>query len=192
MEAAISIFTIVFLAITLFIFLESKNNDVTYVKSSLDNRQYLVRNLKDKKEAADLLAFIREKLQDLCNRLEEKYSKNKAIIRLVRNFRPDNLTESVPNSKYTSYSVNKGEKIVFCLRSRNSKQKLVNKNLLMFVALHELAHVMTKSIGHTEEFWSNFRFLLKHAIEYKIYYKHNFRKKPEKYCGTTITDSPYP
>ena len=60
----------------------------------------------------------------------------------------------------------------------------------MFVALHELSHVMTKSIGHTEEFWDNFRFLLKEAINANLYKNHNFRKFPVKYCGTEITDSP--
>jgi predicted metal-dependent hydrolase len=192
MDSAISIFTLIFLMVTLFIFLESKNNDVTYVISSVDNRKYLVRNLPDKKKAADILANTRRKLVTLCDILETKYSKNKSIIRLIKNFRPDNLIESDGGSKYTSYAVNKGEKIVFCLRSRNSKEELVDENLLMFVALHELAHVMTKSIGHTEEFWNNFKFLLKHAIENNLYKKHNFRKNPEKYCGTTITDSPYP
>ena len=178
--------------VTIFIFLESKNNDVTYVTSSVDNKKYLVRNLPDKKKAANILANTRQKLVTLCDILEKKYRKNKSIIRLIQNLGPDNLTESDGGSKYTSYAVNKGEKIVFCLRSRNSKEELVDENLLMFVALHELAHVMTKSIGHTEEFWNNFKFLLKHAIENNLYKKHNFRKKPEKYCGTTITDSPYP
>lgn len=192
MDNAISIFTLIFLMVTIFIFLESKSSDVTYVVSSVDNRKYLVRNLPDKKQAANILANTRKKLVSLCDILEEKYSKNKSIIRLIRNFRPDNLIESDGGSKYTSYAVNKGEKIVFCLRSRNSKEELVDENLLMFVALHELAHVMTKSIGHTDEFWNNFKFLLKHAIENNLYQKHDFRKKPEKYCGTTITDSPYP
>lgn len=192
MDNAISIFTLIFLMVTIFIFLESKSSDVTYVVSSVDNKKYLVRNLPDKKQAADILANTRKKLVSLCDILEEKYRKNKSIIRLIRNFRPDNLIESDGGSKYTSYAVNKGEKIVFCLRSRNSKEELVDENLLMFVALHELAHVMTKSIGHTDEFWNNFKFLLKNAIENNLYKKHDFRKKPEKYCGTTITDSPYP
>ena len=61
----------------------------------------------------------------------------------------------------------------------------------MFVALHELAHVMTKSVGHTEEFWSNFRYLLKNSIKLGIYKYQDFRKKPVKYCGITITDTPY-
>ena len=140
-----------------------KNTDVIYVKSS--RMVKMIRNLPDKAKAADILAITRKKLMKLCDILEIKYKKNKAIVRLIKNFRPDNLSESDGNSKYTSYAVNKGEKIVFCLRSRNSKEKLVDPNLLMFVALHELAHVMTKSIGHTDEFWNNFKFLLKHAIE---------------------------
>ena len=196
METAISLFTFIFLMIMIFIFLEARNNDVLYVKSDIDDKNYLVRNLPDKQKAADMLAVTQQKLLKLCNIVEQKF-KNKAknkdsITRLVHNFKPDNLSESASNSKYTSYTVNKGEKIVFCLRSRNSKEELVDQNLLMFVAIHELAHVMTKSIGHTDEFWNNFRFLLKHAIENKLYVKHNFRKKPEKYCGTMITDSPYP
>ena len=35
----------------------------------------------------------------------------------------------------------------------------------MFVTLHELAHVMTVSVGHTEEFWTNFKFLLTKSVD---------------------------
>ena len=60
----------------------------------------------------------------------------------------------------------------------------------MFVALHEMGHICTKSIGHTDEFWTNFKWLLQKSIEIKIYKKQDFRKDPQEYCGTTITDSP--
>ena len=60
----------------------------------------------------------------------------------------------------------------------------------MFVALHELGHLMTKSIGHTEEFWKNFKFLLQEAIKIGIYTKDDFNKNPVEYCGTNITDTP--
>ena len=81
------------------------------------------------------------------------------------NYALSNLVQSTPDSKYTSYSVNKGEKVVLCLRSRNSKEELVDENILMFVALHEMGHICTKSIGHTEEFWTNFKWLLQKSIE---------------------------
>ena len=124
--------------------------------------------------------------------LQEKKEQNARITRFVQNFHPEPKTfsESTPDSKYTSYSVNKGEKVVFCLRSRNSEEKLVDDNLLMFVALHEMAHIMTKSIGHTDEFWENFRYLLRQAIEIDLYQPHDFRNNPVEYCGTQITDSP--
>ena len=77
------------------------------------------------------------------------------------------------------------------LRSKDKDQKLIDINTLTFVALHELAHVMTKSVGHTEEFWDNFSYLLKNSIKIGIYKYQNFKKKPVKYCGIKITDTPY-
>ena len=109
---------------------------------------------------------------------------------MVNNFNPNNITESDENNKYTSYSVNKGEKIVFCVRSRDEKKKLVKLNIMMFVALHELAHTMTESIGHTEEFWNNFRVLLRNARRMGIYKRVNYNETPVDYCGTKITDDP--
>ena len=76
-----------------------------------------------------------------------------SLKRLKKNYRPNNITESSPGNKYTSYSINKGDKIVFCLRSKDGSNKLEDINTMMFVAIHELAHLMTKSIGHTTEFW---------------------------------------
>ena len=61
----------------------------------------------------------------------------------------------------------------------------------MFVALHELSHIMTKSLGHTPEFWNNFRFALREALKIKIYKYQDFNSKSKKYCGILITDTPY-
>jgi hypothetical protein len=49
---------------------------------------------------------------------------------------------------------------------------------------------MTESIGHTQEFWDNFRFILKNAIQKGYYTIQDFKKQPVRYCGTNITDSP--
>ena len=62
----------------------------------------------------------------------------------------------------------------------------------MFVALHEMGHVITESIGHTQEFWDNFRYLLEKAIALGVYSKEDFKNNPREYCGTQITDSPLP
>ena len=188
-------FFFILICITIFyVYLENKAADVTYVKTH--NVEFLVRNLPDKEEASLLLSKIRKRLIDLVDHTskeikekDEKTDHLKSLKRLKKNFRPNNITESSPGNKYTSYSINKGEKIVFCLRSKET-DKLVDINTMMFVAIHELAHLMTKSIGHTTEFWDNMRFLLKEGIKIKVYEKQDFNSVPVEYCGTQITDTP--
>jgi predicted metal-dependent hydrolase len=105
-------------------------------------------------------------------------------------FNPDKISEGSNHSEHTSFSINKGEKIVFCLRSKDDKNKLVDLNTMMFVALHELAHVCTESVGHEPEFWDNFRWLLHEAINIGVYKEQDFKSKPVPYCGINITESP--
>lgn len=169
---------------------QSQTNEVVYVKSKHNGKEYLVRNVKDKQQAVDLLSRIGSNLQILVDDVYENDPEKDGAIRMKRKYNQENLSESEPNTKYTSYSVNKGEKIVFCLRSKDDRQELADLNLMMFVAIHELAHVMTKSVGHTEEFWDNFKYLLKRAMKLNIYKRHDFKNKPRSYCGTTITESP--
>ncbi len=190
MENFILIYLIAIIILLGYIYYDSYYTDLVKETSEVDGKTYLVRNLPDKKEAANLIAKTKEKLIKLADYLENKYPDDPRTERIVVNFKPDRIMESTPDSKYTSYSVNKGEKVVLCLRSRNSKEELVDENILMFVALHEMGHICTKSIGHTEEFWTNFKWLLQKSIEIKIYKKQDFRKEPKEYCGTTITDSP--
>ena len=190
MENFIFIYLIAIIILLGYIYYDSYHTDLVKETSNVDGKTYLVRNLPDKQKAADLIATTKQKLVKLVDYLEEKYPNDPRVERMVINFKPDKIMESTPDSKYTSYSVNKGEKVVLCLRSRNSKEELVEDNVLMFVALHEMGHICTKSIGHTDEFWNNFKWLLQNSIDIKIYTKQDFRKNPQEYCGTTITDSP--
>ena len=185
-----SFFICILITTIVYIKLESKFTEVNYMVSKIDGRKYLVRNLKDKQEAADLLATIRKNLIRLSQELKKKNNSNVDIDRMINNFNPNNISESNDDNKYTSYSVNKGEKMVFCIRSRDSKNRLVKVNTIMFVALHELAHTMTKSIGHTKEFWDNFRIILRNAGKLGIYNRVNYNETPVEYCGTQITDDP--
>ena len=77
---------------------------------------------------------------------------------------------------------------------RYKKEKggsLIDLNTLTYVALHELAHVATLSVGHTPEFWKNFKFLLTQAKNINIYDPVNYKQNPQQYCGMKITDNPY-
>jgi hypothetical protein len=190
MDKLILIISISVIILCLYMFIENKLNDLEYVKSDVDNKMYLVQRHKDSKKAANLIANIKERLIKLCNYCYKNDSDNDAIKRLKEKFNQDVIVEVGKNSKYTSYSVNKGEKIVLCLRSRDGSNNIIDENTLMFVSTHELAHIMTKSIGHTDEFWDNFRYLLNKAIKLNLYKKIDYTKNPKKYCGMTITSSP--
>ena len=61
----------------------------------------------------------------------------------------------------------------------------------MYVALHEISHIATKSVGHTDEFWKNFKFFIEQAHILNIYKPIDYKKTPAKYCGMEITDNPY-
>jgi predicted metal-dependent hydrolase len=184
------IITLVIIIISFLLKYESISSDLTYVTSNIDNRQYLVRNVNDKEDAANMLAKIRQNLERVVEYLKDNNISDERVQLLVNRFNPDVLSESLPNTSYTSYSVDKGKKIVFCLRSKDDKNKLIDMNTIMFVAIHELAHIMTKSIGHTDEFWDNMRYLLKIGIKVGVYQKVDYSKNPVSYCGITVSSSP--
>jgi predicted metal-dependent hydrolase len=190
MNDLIKFIIVIVLLTTIYLYIDTKNSNLIYERAELDGNMYLVRNVEDKAKAANLLAAIRQKLERVIDYLVKKYPDQDNVARLKTKFRPENIEESEAGSKYTSYSVNKGEKIVFCVRSKDKEARLEDENLLVFVALHEVGHVMTLSTGHTDEFWDNFRFLLKESIKIGVYKRQDFKKNPQKYCGTKITDSP--
>lgn len=190
MEQIVIFLTVLIVIVVGFLMYEKKSNEVEMVKSTVDGHKYLVQKMPDNKAAADLIAKTKARLIKLVDYCEREYPNNDDVKRMCRKFNPNNITEVGKNSKYTSYSVNKGEKLVLCLRSRDGLNKLIDENTLTFVAVHELAHIMTKSIGHTEEFWQNFKFLLQNAIRINIYTKVDYSKYPKPYCGIKVTDTP--
>jgi hypothetical protein len=132
-----------------------------------------------------------EKCKKLVAYVAKKYPNDEDVQRLVQKFNPTKISETLPTSEHTAYSENKGEKIAFCLNTTKEGNKLIDINTLTFVAIHELSHIMTKSEGHKQIFWQNFKFLLVAAKEANIYNPVDYKKKPQPYCGMDITDNPY-
>jgi len=166
---------------------------LTNVKSTVDNKYYKVRDMPDKQQAADLIARVRMLMKKLYMHLETTFPDKPQAKRLKERFRPDpeRLLESTPDAEHTSYSVNKGEAVHLCLRQRQgADETLVKENVMMFVAIHEMAHMVTDSIGHEPEFWNNFGWLLKEAEKIGVYTYQDFKDHPVRYCGTQITDQP--
>ena len=160
--------------------------------SEEDGNKYCVRERSRIDDAADLLAKTTQKCKQLVEYMNNKYPDKENVKRLVDGFNPKKIMETLPTSKFTAYSENKGEKIAFCLnRSKHDNENLIDESTLTFVAIHELSHVMTVSIGHKSEFWENFKFLLENAKEAGIHQPVDYKQQPKEYCGMKIHDNPY-
>lgn len=179
------------LIICIKIYTESDSFNLKCIISDVDGNQYCVRERNKLKLVADLLARVTQKLKKLVKHMKAQYPDRDNVNRLVERFNPKRITETLPTSKYTAYSENKGEKMAFCVTKKKNGQNLIDENTLTFVAIHELAHIATKSVGHKQEFWDNFKFLLNNAEEAGLYNPEDYKRKPKEYCGMKITDNPY-
>lgn len=186
---------IIIIFITLISYRMYNNSDLFNLKcviSNVDGETYCVRERDKLSLAADKLAMVNKNMKSVVNYCAKNFPDDKNILRLKSGFNPKKIMETLPTSEFTAYSENKGEKIAFCLNTKkNNAGKLIDLNTLTFVALHELAHVATKSIGHTPEFWKNFKFLLVQAEKINIYEPIDYKNKPQMYCDMKITDNPY-
>ena len=182
---------VLLLYICIKIYQESDMFNLKCIISGVDGKKYCVRERQKLELAADRLAEVNVKMNELVDYCHKKYPERDNIKRLKKGYNPKKIMETLPTSEYTAYSQNKGEKMAFCLNTEKNSDKLIDPNTLCFVALHELAHIATKSIGHKDEFWDNFKFLLTAANEIGIYELVDYKKNPARYCGTTINDNPY-
>jgi len=190
-----NIFYYAFLGFILFfcliIYYQSDAYDLKCIIASNDGNRYCVREREKMELAANILADVTKKMKDMVKYLNDNKSDDERTKRLVEGFNPTKICETLPTSELTAYSENKGEKIAFCLNKKKNGTKLIDINTLTFVALHEMSHIATKSVGHGQEFWENFRWMLENAKEAGIYSPIDYKKYPEEYCGMTINDNPY-
>jgi hypothetical protein len=181
---------IAIIALCAYIYFERSDFQLKCVVSTVDGNKYCVRENDKVKESADMLAKVTEKCKKLVVYVGEKFPDQDNVKRLVEGFNPKKVMETLPTSEYTAYSENKGEKLAFCLNTEKNGSTMIDEHTLTFVALHELSHIATKSIGHKTEFWENFKFLLEQAKAAGIHTPKDYKKEPQKYCGMTIRDSP--
>jgi predicted metal-dependent hydrolase len=190
------IIMLVLVCVTIALYMRYNHKDMTYVKSDIDGQFYLVRDVSDKQYAANTLARIKQNINTLADYLYDNRGaqENKEYVeyidRLKEKSRSIIILESTKDSVYTSYSVNKGEQIVFCLRAKRHFNDMHNINLIMYVVLHEISHVACPIYdNHGPLFKKIFGFITRNAIKINIYSKIDFNAHPEDYCGLLITDS---
>jgi len=106
----------------------------------------------------------------LAHYCKEKYQQTDPMIKQLKDtlsvIFPDIKDIKIYESEGKSYTINK-EKVYLCIRDENNQY--YNKNMLLYVLLHEYAHVLNTSIGHNEEFQEIFDNVLNKAIEAGIY-----------------------
>jgi hypothetical protein len=187
------IIILAFVLIYTYFLSDYKSDGIILEESFIDGAKYWVRNLEDKSSAANTLANIKINMETLINYLKnnmDKYkdSENSTYIKnLIERTKEINIMETPGDEKYTSYTVNKGEKIYFCLRSKVLNE-IHDMNTLLYVVIHEMAHIACPEYGHTPLFYSIFKFLLKVSIEIGIYRDVDYRFRPQEYCGMTINE----
>jgi hypothetical protein len=189
------IFFYIFLGFVLFlcliIYYQSDAFDLKCIISSKDGNRYCVRENEKMELAANLLADVTQKMKDIVAYLKKTHPEDPRTMRLVSGFNPKKVSETLPTSELTAYSENKGEKLAFCLNTTKNGSRLIDINTLTFVALHELSHIATESVGHKQDFWQNFKWILENAKEAGIYSPVDYKKYPEQYCGMDINDNPF-
>jgi len=186
------LFVVLILVASLNFYHFSDSLELKCIISDLDGKKYCVRDRKKLKESAEMLAQTTVNCRKLIDHLVETHGDDdERVYRLRTKFKANKVYEILPTSKFTAYSENKGEKLAFCLNTTKKGEERIDQNTLQFVAIHELAHIATVEVGHTETFWRNFKFLVKAAEDIGIYSVVNYKDNPVEYCGMTINSSPY-
>lgn len=188
--------TLLILVIFVFIVYLILNKFIYYcksekIKSNVDGNYYLVKNTPNKQQKADTLAILFLKINKLLDYLKSNNIKldNQTIdydkIKNILN--KSEIIENITNSD-TSYTINKGEKIIICLSNRKT-DKIYDLNLLVYVLIHELSHIINSDYGHGDKFKSIFAQLVKYAVDIGIYDYENYKEKPKEYCGLNLNTS---
>ena len=177
--------------------------EIKYVKSDVDGKIYLIRRGNNKsekflKDSANTLALINKNIMILIEHLEANYKnddeKSHFIIKLKENYMPYIISEAAVDPRYTTYTIDKRDMHI-CLRTRDNNEQIYDINILMYVVLHELAHLCNYDkkgrpiLGHGSELKFIFRFLVEEAIKLNIYQHTNYAVEPQEYCGIMITTS---
>ena len=169
-------------------------------QSQLDNKVYKVRNTEDRQRKADILAMIRGKLQKIVDTLRNdgRYNTQPNVQRLLKHWNRGVSIKEIGNMENdAAYVINK-QFMSFCLK--NNTDTIEYNNLITYVGIHELSHIMSIETGHNEEFKNNFKFLLNYAKNLEwvdpktqtkgpLYIELSKLNTPDSYCGVLISNS---
>lgn len=205
------IYIVIIVIIICLIYLFWYRNSVEAYKSNIDNNTYKIvdgYSEIEKQQAADMIAKINIFIISTMKYLRNKYiyndggysdnnlskeQKKNIVVKLLTRYDPNRLRENNPiSTKNTSYVLNKGVEVAFCIREKISgNNNFHDFNVLQFVTLHEMSHIGMNGYGHNKHFWKVFKFLTEEAKEAGLYEPMDYSKKSVNYCGLTVTLNPY-
>lgn len=181
---------LLFISILIIFCLINYNNTI-YSKSTLDNKLYKVQKIENYTTSANNLSILKKFSIDLIHKINNNDELCKKLI--VRINRAKNIIQDVPFSENTldtdntSYTINKGEEVVLCLRSKIDRQHH-DINIIKYILIHELGHIICPETGHTPLFYKINKYLLNLAIQNNLYNNINYKTHPVEYCGIELNE----
>src|SRR5574343_1048951 len=144
----------------------------------------------DLKERAELLEELDSRARKLVAELVVKHSDKCYTSILSTRYGKVQLYEADPESELTAYTTEK-RSIALCLRriKGDITSPLVDVNTLMYVLVHEMAHLGIDHQGHVPEFWDALKEMANVAVSIGVLQYVDYSKKNEKYCAMTITSN---
>jgi hypothetical protein len=159
-------------------------------KSSVNQKSYGIQEmLPAPAKAVDILARLDSFITKFVAYLDSKFPNDRRVKRLVNRLHDVKIEESPFEPDTSSYTINKGDLIALCVRSKEDKS-FHDYQTLLFVVIHELAHVASIGRGHGPEFVDNFSWLLKEAHASGMYIPVDYSKNPITYCGVRVSNNP--
>jgi hypothetical protein len=161
------------------------------VHAEFEGQIYLVQDHENKSQAIDFLKRLKNDLDKIAQKSLERAKDDKNsdfeeyISIIVRRLNTVFIREVEKDSPYTSYSVNKGEELVFCLRNKETHE-FYDYNKVLYVAVHEIAHIGCPEVGHTKLFFELNKYILETAKNNNMYTMVDYNTNPEEYCGIQI------
>ena len=171
--------SIVLFIIVIVIILKSNELFIQYKVASSNNRKYGYQEVfKNTSEAVEIMANLHNKMINFVKDLKKKYPTDERVKRLYNGFNRVEIEESPDEKDTTSYTINKGDLMALCLRKQQDGRPFHDENTLLFVIIHEMAHIASVTEGHNTEFIDNFRFLLQEANNLDYYTPVNYKNNP--------------
>lgn len=123
--------------------------------------------LEERQRTLELLYALRVSCDRVIQQLEQTDIAASDLHRLKHRWNCTILGERSENTSLLGVTIDKGKEVRLCLRDQDDN--IESFNSILYVMLHELAHVMSKTLGHGGEFETNMERIVKAAVDSNVY-----------------------